>query len=117
MRGHGTRNIMVKTPDRWSIVEIEYEGKTTWKVLGSWYGGYGGGDSWQLSSGIVETKETDNGFEFTNESGSVYVCYNNSYGMSGYTSGIYSYWQKQIEEEGNTMSLRLLEENEVKGML
>lgn len=118
MRGHGTKNIMAKVPDKWVVVEIQDNGVSTWKILGSWYGGYAGADSWQLSSGIVGTTETEHAFEFVNHSGSIYTCYKNSYGMSGYTSGIYDYWRKQIKEQGlPETTLRLLEEAEIKGIL
>ena len=38
------------TPDRWVIVEINSpeHGKIR-KVLGSWYGGYLGSDSWRMN--------------------------------------------------------------------
>lgn len=119
MRGRGTRNIMAKVPDKWVIVEVQdNEGVSTWKILGSWYGGYGGSDSWQLSSGIVETTETDKFYEFKNHSGSIYTCHKSSYGMSMYTEGIFQYWQKEIKEQGLPDStMRLLEEQEVKGIL
>jgi hypothetical protein len=66
------------------------------KVLASYYGGYAGSDSWKLSSGVTETKEFDNRYEFLNFSGSTYICYKKAYGMSNYTSMILSGWQEEL---------------------
>ncbi len=42
------------TPDKWVVIEIDYDGVKTQKILSSWYGGWAGSDSWRLSSGITE---------------------------------------------------------------
>jgi hypothetical protein len=87
------------TPDRWVIVEINSpeHGKIR-KVLGSWYGGYAGSDSWRMNSGIEEVIDQGEYYDVVGYSGSVYKCYKSAEGMSGYTSGIYANYKKKLEE-------------------
>ena len=96
------------TPDRWVIVEMNSakHGKIR-KVLASWYGGYGGSDSWKLSSGNLEMIDKGDFYEIPQESGSTYKCYKQAAGMSNYTSGILYSWQKQLAEvnDGTTMEI------------
>ena len=82
-------------PDRWVVIELDYEGVKTQKILSSWYGGYVGSDSWRLSSGITEVEELEDSFVFKNESGSVYTCFKNRYGMSAYTGSVLKGFKKQ----------------------
>jgi hypothetical protein len=102
------------TPDEWVLVEFDSpaHGKIT-KVLASWYGGYLGSDSWKLSSGVNKITKTKAGYEFLNDSGSVYFCYINGYGMSGYTSSIYNNFVKQIKELNDGSTIRILDEDKV----
>jgi hypothetical protein len=94
------------TPDKWVVIEIDYEGVKTLKILASWYGGWGGdvgtrpgswGNSsgWRLSSGITEVEELEDSYIFKNESGSVYTCFKNRYGMSSYTGSVLKDFKKQ----------------------
>lgn len=55
------------------IVKTDVNG-LHYRVLASWYGGYTTSDSWRMSSGITSILETENDYEITNESGSVYYC-------------------------------------------
>lgn len=100
------------TPDRWVVIEFDYNGQTTKKVFGGWYGGFMTGDSWKLSSGVTNQREFEDRFEFENYSGSLYTCYKGAYGMSGYMSGIFSGFEKQVEESDN-VSMKILEEYNV----
>jgi hypothetical protein len=85
-------------PDRWVVLTITSEtDPPISKVLASWYGGYLGSDSWKASSGITETLEFDNRYEFMNYSGSKYICYKNNYGMSMYTTSIYTGWKRELD--------------------
>jgi hypothetical protein len=93
-------------PDRWVVVEITDGVTPVKKVLAGWYGGYGGGDSYQLSSTIQTVVEFDNRYEFHNQSGSVYVCHKNYHGMSGYMSSMYDYWKSL---ENDTTKIRILD--------
>ena len=92
----------VYTPDLWVVIEIDYDGEITKKVLGSWYGGYMGSDSWKLSSGITKVTEHEDRYEFLNYSGSIYVCYKPLWGMSGYTNSVYQNLVDQANALPNT---------------
>lgn len=93
------------TPDLWIIAEMNSEHGLIRKVLGSWYGGYSGSDSWRFSSGITKIVEHDIHYEIHNHSGSVYTCYKMSEGMSGYTTGVYEDLKEKIESQGATIKL------------
>lgn len=84
------------TPDCWVVVRITTATTSIDKVLAGWYGGYLNGDSWKLSSGIERTEEFDDRYEFTNYSGSLYVCYKNCERMSGIMATQYSYYEEQL---------------------
>lgn len=93
---------MVQTPDLWVMCKLTATEDTngpSYRVLGSWYGGYTGSDSWKMSSGVVSTAEFDDRYEFTNKSGSVYVCYKKSYGMSGFAHNVYNSYAIQNTPE------------------
>lgn len=91
----------MNTPDRWIVLDLNSGKDQAQKVFAGWYGGYLSGDSWRLSSAIVTVEEFDNRFEFTNSSGSVYVCYKDAYGMSRYMSSILGAWQQKYEERSD----------------
>jgi len=73
------------TPHLWEIVRLTTDNDQVDKVIGSWYGGFGGSDNWRLSSGIVKIDENDSHYQVHNESGSVYTCHKQTRGMSSYT--------------------------------
>ena len=83
------------TPDCWVVIELDYEGVKTQKILSSWYGGWAGSDSWRLSSGITEVEELEDSYIIKNESGSVYTCFKVRYGMSSYAMGVLEDFKKQ----------------------
>ena len=89
------------SPDRWVVLEITTPKETIRKVFAGWYGGYAGSDSWKLNSGITETREHDDVFEFDGYSGSTYFCHRNCHGMSGYMHSVLSAWRAQAEERGD----------------
>jgi hypothetical protein len=93
-------------PDVWVVLEFDNKGDVLRKVLAGWYGGYANGDSWKLSSGITDTREFEDRYEFDNHSGSLYVCHKLAERMSGYTSQIYQSFLDQVKDaEGVTMKL------------
>ena len=100
-------------PDRWVMVEMTFEDSTYYKVLGSWYGGFMGSDSWQLSSGTVsaEFQPDYNRYCFPQVSKSKYLCHKNNYGTSMYTHGIFLNWVRVLEEKGSGKSLVILPED------
>ena len=101
-------------PDKWVLVEIDSSahGKIT-KVMASWYGGWNGSNSWKLSSGVNKITKTDVGYEFLNDSGSVYFCHKDAYGMSGYTSSVYANIAEQIKTLNDGSTIRILDEDKV----
>ena len=65
-------------------------------MFASWYGGYSGADSWKMNSGITRVIKRDDGcLEFAGESGSVYICHENCWGMSGYALGVLTAYQNE----------------------
>jgi hypothetical protein len=83
------------TPDCWVVIELDYDGVKTQKILSSWYGGWAGSDSWRLSSGITEVEELEDSYIIKNESGSAYTCFKGRYGMSSYSMSILESFKKQ----------------------
>lgn len=98
------------TPERWVIIEINSkEHGTIKKILGSWYGGYAGSDSWRMSSGITKVVEKFDEdipyYEVHNESGSVYTCYRDIVGMSMYTTTIFNYYKDKVEAADGSIKI------------
>lgn len=100
-------------PDKWAIVKLKTPKQTLYKVMASWYGGYLGSDSWKLSSGIVSVKETEHTYEYTNYSGSVYICPKHAYGMSMYTASVYSSYEAQNTDD---LNISIVDEDDVPGL-
>lgn len=89
------------TPDRWAIVHITSpDNPPIDKVVGSWYGGYGGSDSWRMNSGIEKVVDCDKFYDIYGYSGSIYRCYKGSEGMSAYTEMVMNNMATQLEEGG-----------------
>ena len=93
------------TPDLWEIVRIKVDDKTIDKVIGSWYGGYGGSDNWRFSSGITKIVENDSHYDIHNHSGSVYTCYKNRQGMSNFAQYEFINIEDQIEQLGGSIEV------------
>ena len=87
------------TPDLWVIVEIDSpeHGKIR-KVLGSWYGGFGGSDEWRMNSGIEKVIDQGDYYDIVGYSGSIYKCYKNRVGWSAYTNRVYNNLKKELED-------------------
>lgn len=84
-------------PDRWVVVKDLRNGDH--RIMGSWYGGYLDGDSWRMSSGIVDVVEDGQHYNVHNYSGSVYVCYKDSEGVSAYSSSVLDQYSALVETE------------------
>jgi len=99
-------------PDRWVVVKANFEGSEYYKILGSWYGGYGGSDSWKLSSGILSAKfdQHRGRYIFPQVSKSVYLCHKDTYGTSGYTQSVFDHWVEKLEEKGAGKVLTIMPE-------
>jgi hypothetical protein len=94
------------TPDRWEVIELVWRGATVRKVFSGMYGGFAGSDTWKLSSAIQYTEDRGGYFEFTCESGSVYTCYKNAQGMSGYMRAIFQNW---VTQQSGEVTLEVVE--------
>jgi len=91
----------VYNPDVWVIVKIQAPGKEEYhRVLGGWYGGYAGTDSWRLSSGVTRVVDKGSYFEVYNHSGSMYNCPKHSEKLSLYTQSIFSHYEKESKDKG-----------------
>lgn len=86
-------------PDKWVIVEVNSSQGKHRKVLGSWYGGYTGSDSYRFSSGITKIIDRGEHYEIENESGSVYLCNKNAEGMSAFTDSVYTHYKKELTDQ------------------
>jgi hypothetical protein len=100
------------TPDRWAVLKItSVEHGVVYKVLGTWYGGYAGSDSWKLNSGItraeyVAATDTHNGYwDFYGYSGSVYRCYAATQGVGMLGIGVIQQAQDRIQEVGGSVEV------------
>ena len=91
-------------PDSWVVIKITeetlnasntayIEGRTYYKVLGGWSGGYLHGDSWRLNSGINLVFEHKDEIHFYGHSGSNYICHKSTYGLRMNTAGIFKQMQ------------------------
>ena len=69
-------------PDRWVILKIKSKNEVLYKVMGGWYGGYLGSDTWRINSGITKVELDGDVYKFHGHSGSVYLCHKNNYGMT-----------------------------------
>jgi hypothetical protein len=89
------------TPDLWTIVRItSSDNPKIDKVVGSWYGGYGGSNEWRMNSGIEKIVEHEKHYDIHGYSGSVYKCYKGKKGMSAYTNMVMNNMATQLEEGG-----------------
>lgn len=98
-------------PDLWVMLKFTSEKNTVYKILASWSGSYLYGASWKLNSGITKIEEDGQCYLFHGSSGSVYRCRKNSYGMNGYTSGIYASFQRDVEESEGKLSMDMMPED------
>ena len=96
----------VYAPDKWVIIEITNKsGESHRRVLGSWYGGFAGSDSWRASSGIENVKDMNDYWEVLNTSGSTYNCFKGCEGMSAYTMGVLDRMMRDAKEDGGNIEV------------
>lgn len=102
-------------PDRWKVLRFDMDGQKIDKVFAGWGGSYTYGASWKLSSGITETIEHEDHYEFVNHSGSVYTCYKHSEGMTGYQMQVFSGFTKQVEESEGKATMEVIDYDRKEG--
>lgn len=96
----------VYTPDKWVIIEITSKtGEVHRRVLGSWYGGFAGSDSWRASSGVEAVEDKGDYWSILNTSGSTYDCFKKCVGMSSYTMGVLANMQKRAADDGGKIEV------------
>jgi hypothetical protein len=104
-------------PDKWVLVKlVSPVFGTVYKILGSWYGGFGGSNAWKLSSGFQDSVlSSKNGkvYTFPQSSGSVYSCHAETYGMSMYTSGILAYSENRLAALNDGSSISVVPEKDI----
>jgi hypothetical protein len=86
---------MAERPDNWVVLKITTEKEVLYKVLAGWSGGYLGGSSWRLNSGIVEAHEVEEGWNFIGHSGSEYICSKGQYRLRMNNAGVYNRLKKE----------------------
>ena len=89
------------SPDDWVVLKVK-EGKGTfpfYKVLAGWRGGPWSA-TWRINSGITLVFDHEDEVHFYGESGSVYRCPKEGYGLSGIQEDIYNELRKKQEFNG-----------------
>jgi hypothetical protein len=72
----------IHQPDRFVIFKLKNDNGFLYKVLGGWIGGYLGGSSWRLNSGITKVEVDGDCYLFYGHSGSIYKCHKDLYGLT-----------------------------------
>ena len=94
------------SPDKWVIVEItRKDGASHRRVLGSWYGGFAGSDSWRMSSGVEDVVDEGDCYKIKNTSGSTYYCVKGCEGMSAYTMGVLAHYKEEMKADGGSIEV------------
>jgi hypothetical protein len=93
------------SPDRWLVVKIVTPKVRLYKVFATWSGGYGGGDSWKMNSGITRAQLINDHWEFDGYSGSVYSCHKDAYGTNGYGGSVLQRFIDKMPTQGATIEV------------
>lgn len=101
-------------PERWILVKIESERAVHHRFLAGWYGGFASGDSWKLSSGLLEDEITMDGEVFVcpQSSGSCYIVHPSSIGMSSYMHGVAQSFLKEAQDSNGELKFEVLSAKE-----
>ena len=93
-------NMNEYVPDAWVL--LRFESKDTepiYKILGGWYGGYAGSDSWRLCSGIERIELIGDVYHVHNYSGSVYTCHKDIQRFSGLMNSMLASWLDMADKK------------------
>lgn len=100
-------------PDKFVVIEIKSSHyPPTRKVLGSWYGGFAGANSWRISSPIEKVLLVGDVYQFHNASGSVYYCHKDTEGMSMLTESVYNGWLAEAAASTDGSNLHIVPSEE-----
>lgn len=92
-------------PDAWVIVELGPPDARYHRVLGGWYGGFAGSNSWRLSSGITRIEKDGYEWKVHNESGSIYHCHHSCERTTSLTEGILMSYASDTEVAAKQVQL------------
>lgn len=101
-------------PDRWVLLKVTHpEFGASYKILASWYGGFGGSNSWKLSSGTVKVDKDPefNQYHLLQHTGSTYIVSPENYGTSGYTGMVLQGWLSDLADKPELGSIEVMDEN------
>ena len=84
------------TPDCWVVIEFD---KKWQKVVAGWGGSYLYGDSWRISSPIVEFTSDDTSYLATTESGSTYILKKTRQGLRMSNAGVYNQLKEKFGDK------------------
>ena len=83
-------------------------------ILAGEYGGYGGSDTWRLSTPVVKMlAKTCEEWLVETKSGSTYTLFRGSYGFSGLTMSVYNNFKERADQEDRTFDYLEPEEAEI----
>ena len=93
-------------PELWCVLKITpKDQKPIYKVFGTWHGGYASSNSWRLNSGITKVTKVGLEYLFYGSSGSIYNCYDVSYGTNMYGKSILEQLIDKVESNGGTIEI------------
>jgi len=84
------------TPDRWVGVTLHVSEGAMVKLLCGWSGGYLDADRWRLSSAVQRVIDHPQVYELQCESGSVYTCRKDKYGLTDLTRRLVAGWHARL---------------------
>lgn len=90
-------------PDKWMVIEVIHNNEKFYRVFATWSGSYLEGQSWRMSTKIQSVEENGDYLLFHNESGSVYKCHKEMYGVCGYGASVLS--EIIDKAEGHTITV------------
>lgn len=92
------------TPDNWVVIKMTNLGKTFYKLLAGWSGGYLDGDSWRMNSGITGVEPDGDHLLFNGASGSVYRCHKDGYMLRMNNAHVWASLQQKFPDQVQLMA-------------
>jgi len=98
-------------PDNFVILKLVNKGEVLYKVLGGWFGGFAGSNSWRVNSGITKFDKEDDVYFFHGHTGSTYICHEAKERMSMLMGSTLTSIREQVKDlEGITVEHISLED-------
>jgi hypothetical protein len=87
-------------PDHWRILKVKLDGNDLYyRIISTWHGSYLSGESWKISSPIVDVKDEGNRYLTTTHTGSVYELMKYSESENSYLENTYNYYMNLCIKE------------------